>query len=80
MVLLAFVNVSKDEEKSEGERKDDSDSKSGLKCYKGGCLVMGGFRWTSASFSLKSSRVDADTTEDGRVFQSLITDEKKLYL
>ena len=31
----------KDEEKSEGERKDDSDSKSRLKFYKGDCLIMG---------------------------------------
>ena len=70
----------KDEEKSEGKRKDDSDSKSRLKCYKGGCLIMGASGGHQPSFSLKSSRVGADTTEGGRAFQSLITEGKKLYL
>ena len=51
-----------------------------IKMLQGRLFGYGGFRWTSASFSLKSSRVDADTTEDGRAFQSLITDGKKLYL
>ena len=41
-------------------------------------VITYGLQVDITSFSLKSSRVDANTTEDGRAFQSLITDGKKV--